>query len=82
MQVKHMPVAGEQQGDEPEYLTMNEIAAKLRVSVSFVGREVKAGRLRGTRLGRSVRVRVAAFEQYRKDREEAEANAAASGGAA
>ncbi|WP_028281224.1 helix-turn-helix domain-containing protein [Arthrobacter sp. H5] len=48
------------------FLTVSEIAARMRVSKMTVYRLVKSGALKGIRFGRSYRVSETAVEQYLK----------------
>lgn len=52
-----------------EYLTPEEIAAKLRVDISTVRRWIKAGQLPALRVGRQYRVEEPAYEAFLKSRE-------------
>jgi excisionase family DNA binding protein len=51
------------------YLTPEEIAAKLRVSIATVRRWIKAGQLPALRVGRQYRVEEPAYEAFLKSRE-------------
>ena len=57
-------------GDPGELLTVREIAKGLKLSTTFVWREIKAGALPTIRLGRSVRVTRADLDAYIKARRE------------
>lgn len=48
----------------PEVMTVNEVAAALRVSRATIYRLVGAGALAGTRIGRSVRVTRRAVDEF------------------
>lgn len=52
-----------------EYLTAEEIAAKLRVDITTVRRWLAAGELPSIRVGRQYRVEQSAFEAFLKSRE-------------
>jgi len=52
-----------------EYLTAEEIAAKLRVDITTVRRWLAAGALPSIRVGRQYRVEQSAFEAFLKSRE-------------
>jgi excisionase family DNA binding protein len=52
-----------------EYLTAEEIAAKLRVDITTVRRWLAAGELPSIRVGRQYRVEQLAFEAFLKSRE-------------
>jgi excisionase family DNA binding protein len=45
-------------------MTVDEAAEYLGMSAEFVRRQVAAGRLEGTRLGRYLRIRQSALERY------------------
>ncbi len=47
-------------------LTVPQLAALWQVSVKTVWREVRRGRLRAVRVGRSVRIRATAIEAYER----------------
>lgn len=51
------------------YLTPEEIAAKLRVDISTVRRWIKLGQLPALRVGRQYRVEEPAYEAFLKSRE-------------
>jgi excisionase family DNA binding protein len=52
-----------------EYMTAEEIAAKLRVDISTVRRMIRSGVLPSIRVGRQYRVLRTAYEQFLKNRE-------------
>ena len=52
-----------------EYLTAEEIAAKLRVDITTVRRWLAAGQLPSIRVGRQYRVEQSVFEAFLKSRE-------------
>lgn len=47
-----------------EFLTLPEVAARLRVSRRTVERLIRAGRLRAVKVGAQTRVKVREFEAY------------------
>ena len=49
---------------EDRLLTVNDVAERLQVHPITVRRHIKAGKLRAVRVGRSVRIREAALEEY------------------
>ena len=51
------------------YLTPEEIAAKLRVDISTVRRWIKAGQLPALQVGRQYRIEEPAYEAFLKSRE-------------
>lgn len=52
-----------------EYMTAEEIAAKLRVDISTVRRLIRSGKLPSIRVGRQYRIERTAYEQFLKSRE-------------
>lgn len=48
----------------PQFLTVNEVAAALRVSRATIYRLISAGALTGTRIGKSVRVTRDAVDEF------------------
>ena len=50
--------------NDERLLTVNDVAARLQVHPITVRRHIKAGKLRAVRVGRSVRIREAALEEY------------------
>jgi excisionase family DNA binding protein len=52
-----------------EYMTAEEIAAKLRVDISTVRRLIRSGQLPSIRVGRQYRIERTAYEQFLKNRE-------------
>jgi excisionase family DNA binding protein len=56
--------------DASELLTVPEVAKLLKLSVTFVWREVRAGTLPTIRLGRSVRVTRADLDSYLESKRE------------
>ena len=49
---------------KPVLYSRQEAADMLRISLSTVGREIRSGRLRSFRAGRSIRVSAEALQQY------------------
>ena len=52
------------EANDERLLTVNDVAARLQVHPITVRRHIKAGKLRAVRVGRSVRIREAALEEY------------------
>ena len=52
-----------------EYMTAEEIAAKLRVDISTVRRLIRSGKLPSIRVGRQYRIERTAYEAFLKTRE-------------
>lgn len=50
--------------DAPVLYTREEVAKILKVSLSTVGREIRAGRIYSFRVGRGLRVPAAALQRY------------------
>lgn len=55
---------------EQESFSPKEVAARLGISVDSVRRLVKAGQLRAMRVGRVLRIRESAIEQFMEEAEE------------
>lgn len=51
-------------GDTSEWLTVDEIAGRMRISKMTVYRMVHVGQVPATRFGRTLRIRAADFEDY------------------
>lgn len=51
------------------YLTSEEIAAKLRVDISTVRRWITSGQLPAIKVGKQYRIESRAYDQFLKDRE-------------
>jgi excisionase family DNA binding protein len=49
----------------PDYMTVDDVAARIKASRQFVYKEVEAGRLEADRFGTLVRISPAQFEAYR-----------------
>jgi excisionase family DNA binding protein len=52
-----------------EYMTAEEISAKLRVDISTVRRWLRSGELPSIRVGRQYRITSQAYDQFLKNRE-------------
>jgi excisionase family DNA binding protein len=60
------PAAGAgAKADIPDYLTVEEIAAKIKSSRAFIYKEIDAGRLECDRFGALVRISPEQFDRYR-----------------
>jgi excisionase family DNA binding protein len=55
--------------DAQGYLTTDDIAKQLNISVSTVRRYIRAGKLKAVKLERAYRIRPRDFEQFLKERE-------------
>jgi excisionase family DNA binding protein len=58
--------------NDPAFLDREEAAQSLRVSVSTLDRQIKAGKLRAARIGRRVVISPQAIDAFRRDVEVAE----------
>ncbi len=56
---------------EPEYVTVTEAAARVRLSKMTIYRLIKDGVLPAARIGKSFRIRTAAVDAWLKQSEEA-----------
>lgn len=54
--------------NEPEFLTVEEIANRLRVHEDTVLRWIRAGRLKAYKIGRDYRIEKADYEEFLRQR--------------